>query len=398
MTMWPTCEVEACAGVKAKGFDRCLGHLSGDQLEQFLDALQPKADLDARGTTVTASLLAQLIPALGEFGHLDFTKAQFEDVEEVELLGDRLTLDRAKFARWVHIGGRADYVSCVGTQFVGGVRLQVSYAAVDASEATFGDTSMIATSHRYAPWPRGGKWDREWEERFAGTGVRLFSLRGCDVRNLVLVNVDLSWCLFAGAHRLDQLRLEGRCRFNTERAHWWWTRRQKLAEEYLSFTQQQHPHLGVPVAAGPARVAGLYRSLRKAFEDSKNEAGAGDFYYGEMEMRRQSPATPLSERWILTAYWLLSGYGQRAARALAALVVVIATVSVLLFTVGLPGEPVWAGPRVEQSARIALGAVVLRDAGQQLTSAGSWTVMVARVVGPVLLALAVLAVRARVKR
>jgi hypothetical protein len=45
-----------------------------------------------------------------------------------------------------------------------------------------------------------------------------------------------------------------------------------------------------------------------------------------------------------------------------------------------------------------MGAVVFREAGQTLTSAGSWTVMVARFAGPVLLALAVLAIRARVKR
>ena len=138
--------------------------------------------------------------------------------------------------------------------------------------------------------------------------------------------------------------------------------------------------------------------MRKAFEDGKNEAGAGDFYYGEMEARRRSEVTPLAERWILRAYWALSGYGQRAVRAVVAIVVLVAVVSVLLFMVGLPGGHGWNWGRVDQSLRIALGAVVFRDAGQQLTSAGAWTVMIARFVGPVLLALGVLAVRARVKR
>jgi len=78
--------------------------------------------------------------------------------------------------------------------------------------------------------------------------------------------------------------------------------------------------------------------------------------------------------------------------------VLVVTVFVLLFTVGLPGEQVWSWGRIDQSLRIALGAVVFRDAGQTLTSAGAWTVMIARFVGPVLLALGVLAVRARVKR
>lgn len=126
---------------------------------------------------------------------------------------------------------------------------------------------------------------------------------------------------------------------------------------------------------GPERLAGLYRSLRKSFEDSKNEAGAGDFYYGEMEMRRRSPATRLAERWILTLYWLLSGYGQRAARALVALLALIVVVTVLL----------WQWDR-------ASGRRHGVDRGRE------WTVLVARFLGPVLLALAVLAVRARVKR
>ena len=42
----------------------------------------------------------------------------------------------------------------------------------------------------------------------------------------------------------------------------------------------------------PERLAGLYRQLRKAQEDTKNEPGAADFYYGEMEMRRQHRTTP----------------------------------------------------------------------------------------------------------
>jgi hypothetical protein len=42
----------------------------------------------------------------------------------------------------------------------------------------------------------------------------------------------------------------------------------------------------------PARLAVLYRQLRKAQEDAKNEPGAADFYYGEMEMRRLAYQPP----------------------------------------------------------------------------------------------------------
>ncbi len=71
-------------------------------------------------------------------------------------------------------------------------------------------------------------------------------------------------------------------------------------------------------------------------------------YYGEMEMRRRarrtsggpadSPASTLSrgrvERRILTAYWLVSGYGLRAWRAVACLAVLTAPLAVLFYLVG----------------------------------------------------------------
>jgi hypothetical protein len=199
------------------------------------------------------------------------------------------------------------------------------------------------------------------------------SLAGTDVSNLVLTETDLSECDFLGAHRLEQLRIDGRTEF-ARRQRWWWARRRMLVEERTDT---------------PARVAAVYRALRKSFEDSKNEADAGDFYYGEMECRRHSAASSGTERVILWFYWLLSGYGQRASRALIALVLVIAVVTSLL--------TVW-GQDFGAAARIAMGAVVFRDDRTDLTAAGEWTVLVARFLGPVLLAMAVLAVRARVKR
>jgi hypothetical protein len=86
------------------------------------------------------------------------------------------------------------------------------------------------------------------------------------------------------------------------------------------------------------QIAGLYRALRKGREDAKDEPGAADFYYGEMEMRRRArPARETSrgrvERAILTAYRLLSGYGLRAWRALAWLLVAVMVATIGLRTV-----------------------------------------------------------------
>lgn len=79
------------------------------------------------------------------------------------------------------------------------------------------------------------------------------------------------------------------------------------------------PHHTDPVrTSDPEDVAALYRQMRKAFEDGKNEPGAADFYYGECEMRRHdTTGTSKGERRLLWAYWLLTGYGLRAARAFA---------------------------------------------------------------------------------
>jgi hypothetical protein len=63
---------------------------------------------------------------------------------------------------------------------------------------------------------------------------------------------------------------------------------------------------------------------------------AADFYYGECEMRRHDPDTPMAERLVLWAYWLLSGYALRAWRALAALAMVVVLAGVMLAFWGFP--------------------------------------------------------------
>jgi hypothetical protein len=189
----------------------------------------------------------------------------------------------------------------------------------------------------------------------------------------VLTETDLSECRFLEAHRLEQLRIDGRTWFTRPEGRLR-ARRRMLVEERTE---------------DPSRVAAVYRALRKSFEDSKNEPGAADFYYGEMECRRQAKESSRTERMVLWCYWLLSGYGQRASRALIALVLVVAVVTGLL--------TVW-GQDFGMAARIAMGAVVFRDDQADLTAAGEWTVLVARLLGPLLLAMAVFAIRARVKR
>jgi hypothetical protein len=148
---------------------------------------------------------------------------------------------------------------------------------------------------------------------------------------------------------------------------------------------------------GPDRLAALYRALRKAQEDSDNEPGAADFYYGEMEMRRQDPNTPWSEWVILWLYWLISGYGLRGLRALASLAVVVLGLAMLLHLIGYATHPspasAWGSLLYAASNTLWIG-----DAEVRLTGWGKLLQITLRLAGPVLLGLALLSIRNRVKR
>ncbi len=56
------------------------------------------------------------------------------------------------------------------------------------------------------------------------------------------------------------------------------------------------------------------------------------------------------------------------------------------------------GSRVERSLRVVINSVIFRSSGQDLTTTGTYTEMTSRLAEPVLLGLAVLAIRNRVKR
>jgi hypothetical protein len=179
----------------------------------------------------------------------------------------------------------------------------------------------------------------------------------------------------------------------------------------------------------PARLASVYRALRKAQEDSKNQPGAADLYYGEMEMRRLAPGTPLPEQFILWLYWLISGYSLRGLRTLLALLVLLAVATGLITWVGFPrpspvttfsativGTPPrqsvqvkpqpaatvtngdTVGKRLQTAAVVALEGAVFRAPEQQLSYRGRIIQDLVRIIGPVLIGLMLLSIRNRVKR
>jgi hypothetical protein len=249
------------------------------------------------------------------------------------------------------------------------------------------------------------------------------SLRRAKVGELALSGVDLRACRFEGAHDLDQLRLE-RVRFaetppgwQLKPIPWQWTRRQTLAEEhqwrrsragwYGEETQVPGDESG-PLP--PERIAAIYRALRKGREDIKDEPGAADFYYGEMEMRRQKPdggaegEEPFSrsagwgERQVLLLYWLVSGYGLRASRALIALALTAVAFAFLFDWWGFSSDRPF-GPALIFSIESTSSLFrVPETGGSDLTSAGEILQVVLRLLGPLFFGLTLLSVRGRVKR
>ncbi|MGW1209226.1 pentapeptide repeat-containing protein [Streptomyces sp. NPDC002499] len=383
---------------------------------------------------------------------VDFRAAVFERAGEVGPLvcGKTVLLSGARFSEPVTLSIAARRLECLRTRWTSTATLRIRHADVDFAHTVFEYPLSIAAEQTPFPNSRGHRGAVMPEDLLAdttGPGVRITSLRGVDAAHLVLADVDLTQCLFTGTVHLDQIRLEGDCTFADVPGRTQWRRfrpqrftaRRTLAEEHhwrsrrptaVAGWQQTVPDTEHGDHVGPAQLAPVYRALRKAFEDGKNEPDAADFYYGEMEMRRHDQHRPRAERGLLTAYWALSGYGLRAARAMVWLLLAMAGTVLVMMLWGLPADS-WkpetvasvtsrqvrlpaekpdpvnptnalherlSSERFEKGLRVVVNSVIFRSSDQVLTTAGTYTEMASRLTEPVLLGLAVLAVRGRLKR
>ncbi|WP_406393694.1 pentapeptide repeat-containing protein [Streptomyces sp. NBC_00882] len=384
---------------------------------------------------------------------VSFAQARFEGPS---LLGplvcaQNVVLSGAVFMLPATVEIAAREVKCQRTRWESTATVRVRHAAVDLSHAVLTAPAAVLTHPSPFTYPSlfiaGDATLREDIVASPGASepVRIVSVQGADAAHLVLTDTDLTDCLFSGAFHLDQIRLEGRTTFADAPTGWHlrgalpvhFTPRRILAEEHhwrahtagsATHGWRPGPHHSDPARTpDPEDVAALYRQLRKAFEDGKNEPGAADFYYGECEMRRHAPATPDGERRLLWGYWLLSGYGLRASRAFTWLLAAMSLTVLLLMGFGLPihdPDPATTGTmtgskislhtstpdpalhggwsqrmtwaRTEKATRVAINSVIFRSSGQNLTTPG--TEMASRLFEPILLALGILAIRGRIKR
>jgi hypothetical protein len=279
-----------------------------------------------------------------------------------------LCLDGVQCAQLVQIEASTIGVYCRRAQFPGGVHFRLRWARVVLDDTDLAASSLLTGIPRLAnpklatPEKRIAKrWQRQ-EPDTISEQPRLLSLQRADVGGLELGNVSLADCRFDGAHNLDRLRLEADVAFAAAPAPL--TYRQVIAEErawratrsgrWTAPLWPTWPGGEPPEVLDAGKIAGLYRALRKGREDAKDEPGAGDFYYGEMEMRRharghgggrtEGVSRGRVERGVLTAYWLVSGYGLRALRSLAALVILCAIVTTALTGFGLAKSDLVTAP------------------------------------------------------
>jgi hypothetical protein len=425
-----------------------------------------------------------------------FYRAAFHRADLGKLFAETLKFDEVVFHTRVRLSVVASELSCRSVHLRSGGHLQVHAAEIDLTRAEFpGPTILVGDQGRDAtplitrtkqdldaqtvdqmsPRDRArfeaSKAAHDLAGRIADIPNRpasVGSLLHANVGELTLSGINLAHCRFEGAHGLDKLRLDARCNFSEPPNGWHWRRRplrftprRVVAEECL--WRRRHatwaretdheteyklravetariyvnPQSGARVDAGdlpPAlEIAGIYRDLRKGLEDIKNEPGAADFYYGEMEMRRlaaREPSArknnqrpPLAERWLLHVYWAISGYGLRASRAVGALVVALAIATVVFANWGIASSPLPStqvqgvnlstgeityrppprpdrdlGSALEFAARDSLFLLRTATPVPPLTTIGRVTEISLRLIAPLLLGLAILAVRGRTKR
>jgi uncharacterized protein YjbI with pentapeptide repeats len=282
-----------------------------------------------------------------------------------------LTLEDASLGD-VDLRVSCDKLLCKQTRFHGPAHLKVRRAEIWFDQAVFDCVSSLAyalSETSTAPINRDEM-------------PRVRSFDGADIGNLTLADVDLTRCSFRSTLRLDSMRLAALCKFDESIG------RMRIHEE-----QRWHASASGDERHNEAeRLAIVYRALRKGREDAGSAPGAGDFYYGEMEMRRHGTAG-FFEHAVIWLYWLVSGYGLRASRALVALALTVLVFAGLFTVFDIRGEGF-----ADNFIFSLQGTTSLLRAPERLPTGGMFLEILLRLLGPLFVALAIISLRGRVKR
>ena len=318
-------------------------------------------------------------------GNLDLDACSFGTTPELGplLISGSLNLQGSEFDDRVNIRLAALGLSLVRTQFRNGADLRVCRAMMNLrgcdcrSPTSISDFSVLQPEFTYRD---DTVCDSVWQSHFLPVTDRRPALLTLESANLIgtlaLTGVGLERCRFSGVLALESLHVGPRVTWVRPPRTWRWTQRRVIAEEaqwrkgqerwqsdwrpfddaeeWIQLTRETHDppspyHHPAHQASDkdtqrepdPDELASLYRHLRKGREDEGDAPGAADFYYGEMEMRRFAAQTSLAEKFIISLYWLVSGYALRAWRAVVALLVVVVLAAIVFSAWGFeqPTKP-----------------------------------------------------------
>ena len=381
-------------------FDHTTWHKDADlcfsafeQGAQF-DGLVQHGHLRFRDTTFGPGLYLAVDDADAPHRHIDFSGASIGPGAQIEVRDRRVGIgfDEAALGSWTRIvfTSTSNFrdVSLAGARIGRGLQLHAHEGMVDLRRVRGESLRVIGEA-------------------------RLISLRNAHLDELTLDRVDLASCHWGGAS-IGRLTLGAGTRFARARVMWVGpsSTRNVLREDRWSTGGDQLPAPGDEGGiwfemdgVSMAEVEDRYRAIRTALEQGGNGAAGNDFYYAEMQLRRLSrrfssdrPVPPSAQGVVLQAYWLISGYGLRAWRAVALLLAILTTVA-LLYHGGMASSA--AQPVTFREGLVIAGQQGLSvrpRAGTTLTTGGEALGLLLRVLVPLLLAFAAVALRNRISR
>jgi uncharacterized protein YjbI with pentapeptide repeats len=343
---------------------------------------------------------------------MDFARAVFSRFCQLGPMVVRkaLILDGAVFKQQARMEVSASAVCFRGTSFLSAAGIRLRWSTVVLDDADFGGPAILAGTPSFGRRSDiERQFSRVWRRLHTVTPdgrPSIISVRGANLANLAVSNINMAACRFAGAHNLDLLRIEDGVSFG--RISKGGVRRQAIAEE-LDWRVTRGGRIGTalgwpswlaePAPLEPNQVAAIYTRLRKGREGVRDRTLAADFYCGEMEMRRLDASTPEVERLLLWLYWLLSGYGLRAARSVLAIAAVVTAAAVFFAQYGFArGTELGGMQSLSRALLFSLQTIAGLDQGTtRLTLVGGFIQVALRVAVLPLFALGALSVYRRVK-
>jgi len=237
---------------------------------------------------------------------------------------------------------------------------------------------------------------KEIGDIFAGAKVNFMQVTIDPLDALTFHNADLQQCRFQGT---DMRKVEITC------VSWC-----KLSTGFRIGTRfgvyDEIARLEEDETRPWSDVERLYRELRQNYEDRKDYERAGDFHYGEKELLRKNPETPRVLRFLLTLYWLVSGYGELYLRPVIWATGLIVVCAVLYLALGL--YPKNGGPALSwtsgwdwlESTLYSFRVMTLLKPDDFVPDglAAKFLNAIQSILGPIILGLFALAVRQRLKR